>query len=169
MTLGQQADELRDILPPVDPPFWTPRKKGFAAGAALLVAVGLSHAILLWRKRVVPLPPPPDPAWVALSALRKLEGAEGEALSARDFAAAVAGVLRVFLEKRHGLAAPRRTTEEFLEEIVQSNRFLLPVREQLRVFLRSCDELKFARVHATGGARTELVSVAVRLIEEGLA
>ena len=169
MNLAQQPDELRDILPPVGISPWTPRRKAFAAVAGCLLAAAAGYGIRAWRLRVVPPPPPPDPTWVALSALRKLEGAEGEVLPARDFAAAVAGVLRVFLEARHGLAAPRQTTEEFLEGLAESNRFLLPVREQLRLFLRSCDELKFAGVHTTGRARTELVSAAVRMIEEGLA
>jgi hypothetical protein len=87
---------------------------------------------------------PPDPLGVALAALIRLDGEEGRALSNRDFAAAVAGVLRCFLEARHQLAAPRQTTEEFLEFAERSNRFPRTVRERLHHFLSRCDELKFA-------------------------
>ena len=94
----------------------------------------------------------------------RLDGAEGKALSDRDFAAAVAEVLRGFLEARHQLAAPRQTTEEFLELAERSNRFPGTVREELHRFLRRCDELKFAKADTTDSGRHGLRVLAEEML-----
>jgi hypothetical protein len=165
---GQAAGQLKDIAPPVDIPFWTPLSITLAVLAGLVLLGLLVFGLRRWFKRARPLPPPPDPVQTALKALDKLAGAAGEALSPKEFAAAVAGVIRRFLESKHGLEAPRQTTEEFLESIERSNRFVLPVREQMRVFLGLCDELKFSRVDASDETRKELLKSAFKLVQEDL-
>jgi len=165
---GQAAGELKDIAPPVDIPFWTPLSITLAVLAGLVLLGLLVFGLRQWFKRPRPLPPPPDPVQTALKALDKLAGAAGEALSPKEFAAAVAGVIRRFLESKHGLEAPRQTTEEFLESIERSNRFVLPVREQMRVFLGLCDGLKFSRVDASEETRKELLKSAFKLVQEDL-
>jgi hypothetical protein len=72
------------------------------------------------------------------------------------------------LESKHGLAAPRQTSEEFLEMAESSKVFPVAVREHLRVFLGHCDELKFARASALPGVRQELLSAAFKLVREEL-
>ena len=165
---GQALGELKDIAPPVDIPFWTPLSVTLAVLDGLVLLGLLVFGLRRWFKRPRPLPPPPDPVQTALKALDKLAGASGEALSPKEFAAAVAGVIRRFLESKHGLEAPRQTTEEFLESIERSNRFVLPVREQMRVFLGLCDELKFSRVDASDETRKELLKSAFKMVQEDL-
>lgn len=166
---AQPLAELKDIAPPVDVPFWNTLHITLAVLGGLLLLGLLAWALRRWLKRARPLPPPPDPVQTALKALEKLAGATGAELSPKEFASAVAGVIRRFLESKHGLAAPRQTTEEFLESIERSNRFALPVREQMRLFLSFCDELKFSRVDASEDARKGLLNAALKLVREDLA
>lgn len=166
---AQPQGELLDIAPPVEISFWDTRTTTLAILAGILLLGLLVWAIRRWLKRARPLPPPPDPVQTALKALDKLAGTAGSELSPKEFAAAVAGVIRRFLESKHGLAAPRQTTEEFLETTERSNRFSLPVREQMRLFLGFCDELKFSRLDASEEARKGLLTSAFKLVQEDLA
>ncbi len=163
-----QMEELRDILPPVDVPFWTLETRLAAAGIALVLLGCLWIAYRCWCNRPRPAVPLPDPLKVALAALVRLAGPEGDALSDRDFAAAVAEILRRFLEARHQMAAPRLTTEEFLEMAERSNRFPQKVRDQLQHFLRRCDEMKFAKVDTTAAGRHGLRVLAEEMLREAL-
>lgn len=90
-------------------------------------------------------------------------------MSSKEFSASVSKVIRRFLEARHGIEAPKQTTEEFLELAERSNRFAAPVREQLRSFLGRCDELKFAPPSAVQDAREMLLAAAYQFVREGLA
>lgn len=165
---GLQGEELRDILPPVDEPFWNLENRILVAIAAAAVAFLLWRAFRRWRLRPRPPVAPPDPLKVALAALLRLDGPEGRELSDRNFAAAVAEVLRGFMEARHQLAAPRQTTEEFLELAERSNRFPQTVREQLHHFLRRCDELKFAKADTTDSGRQGLRVLAEEMLRGAL-
>ena len=165
---GLQGEELRDILPPVDEPFWNLENRILVAIAAAAVAFLLWRAFRRWQLRPRPPVAPPDPLKVALAALLRLDGPEGRKLSDRNFAAAVAEVLRGFMEARHQLAAPRQTTEEFLELAERSNRFPQTVREQLHHFLRRCDELKFAKADTTDSGRQGLRVLAEEMLRGAL-
>jgi hypothetical protein len=160
--------ELLDIAPPVEIGFWTTRNILLAVFCGALVLGLLLWLLRRWLNRARPLQPPPDPVKTALKALEKLSGAAGLELSPKEFAAAVAGVIRRFLESKHGLAAPRQTTEEFLDATERSNRFALPVREQMRLFLSHCDALKFSRLDASEEARKDLLLAAYKLVQEDL-
>jgi hypothetical protein len=162
-------DELRDIAPPVDISFWTTGRQAVAVIAGILVLILLVWAVRAWMRRARPAPAAPDPLAVALRALAKLSEPEGLGLSPKDFAAAVADVIRRFLEAKHGLEAPRQTTEEFLETAKTSNRFSVVVQDQLGVFLGKCDELKFSRVGSVEEARQVLLTTALKLVREDLA
>ena len=165
----QPGGELLDVAPPVELPFWDARTLTIAIVGGLILLGLIAWLIHRWRNRKRPLPPPPDPFQTALKALDKLSSAVGMQLTPKEFAAAVAEVIRGFLEGKHGLAAPRQTTEEFLEAIERSNRFALPVREQMRLFLGYCDRLKFSRLDAPEDARRELLKSAYKLVQEDLA
>jgi hypothetical protein len=56
----------------------------------------------------------------------------------------VSGVMRHYIENRFGLRAPERTTEEFLEEIEQSDLLEASWKAILGRFLSHCDMVKFA-------------------------
>lgn len=163
------GEGFRDIAPPVQISEWTPKAVAAAFVAILTVIVLLAWAVRAWNRRVRPLPVPESPSIVAIRALDSLAGREGLAMSSKEFSAAVSKVIRRFLEARHGIEAPKQTTEEFLELAERSNKFAGPVREQLRSFLGRCDELKFAPPSAVQDAREMLLSAAYQFVREDLA
>jgi hypothetical protein len=79
---------------------------------------------------------------------------------------AVSDALRWYLEERFEFRAPERTTEEFLEELRQTDRLLPDQKEVLGDFLRRCDLVKFARYEPARSELLELHGMAVRLVEE---
>lgn len=117
------------------PLFWT----ALIAAAALLIIAGL----LLLRRRRIRLAAPVPPEKTALAALDSLR-AEIEALDARAFAVRVSHILRVYIEGRFGLHAPKRSTEEFLAEAAASPRLTAEQQAWLAAFLVHCDRSKFA-------------------------
>lgn len=153
-------DGIRDILPPVDIPYWTTgRSVGLVTLGLMMMALMLMG--MVWGVRKMrPQIPPPSPTQIALEALRALKGSDATGLSTRDFAAKVADILRRFLEMAYGMDAPRQTTDEFLEAIKNSPRFADADRERLKEFLRQCDRCKFAGVEVEGDARRDLVGAA---------
>jgi hypothetical protein len=90
-------------------------------------------------------------------------------MESRDFAAAVAEVLRHFLEAKYHVAAPKQTTEEFLDSAQTSGRFPAPEISRLRSFLTQCDILKFAKGSANAAARHELLNIAESQVREASA
>ena len=77
--------------------------------------------------------------------------------SAREFGIAVSEVIRNYIEKRFATRATQRTTEEFLQALLQgSNEALSRHRPLLAQFLERCDLVKFA---GTSLAATDLESL----------
>ena len=65
--------------------------------------------------------------------------------TAREFGIAASEVIRNYIEKRFQVIATQRTTEEFLQTLLQSsNETLARHRSLLEVFLQQCDFVKFA-------------------------
>jgi hypothetical protein len=65
--------------------------------------------------------------------------------TAREFGIAASGVIRDYIEKRFDIVATQRTTEEFLQTLLQnSNEALARHRSLLAEFLQQCDFVKFA-------------------------
>jgi uncharacterized protein DUF4381 len=65
--------------------------------------------------------------------------------TAREFGIAVSEVVRTYIEKRFGVVATQRTTEEFLQALLKSsNEALARHRPLLAEFLQQCDFIKFA-------------------------
>jgi hypothetical protein len=150
----------------VEVPFWT----GGRILVALLLAgastVLLAYLFRFWQRRPRPMPEPPDPRQIALRALFQLRSAADGEMESRDFAAAVAEILRDFLEARYEVAAPKQTTEEFLETAQTSGKFPGPAIARLSSFLNQCDLLKFARGEASAAAKHELLNIAESQVRE---
>jgi Domain of unknown function (DUF4381) len=129
----------------------------------LLVAVA---GVTLWwfagRKKEKKLSP-------RESALRDLERLRSNLTGGTDheFGAGVSDVLRRFLGEALGLAAPRQTTEEFLESLQGSLRFLPAEQEALASFLHQSDFLKYARGEATSDQREALIVAAESFVRSG--
>ncbi len=65
--------------------------------------------------------------------------------TAREFGIAVSEVIRNYIEKRFAVGATQRTTEEFLQALLQApNEALARHRPLLAQFLEGCDLVKFA-------------------------
>ena len=65
--------------------------------------------------------------------------------TAREFGIAASEVIRNYIEKRFDVIATQRTTEEFLQTLLQSsNETLARHRSLLEEFLHQCDFVKFA-------------------------
>jgi HAMP domain-containing protein len=65
--------------------------------------------------------------------------------TAREFGIAASEVIRNYIEKRFAVIATQRTTEEFLQTLLQSsNEALARHRSLLAEFLQQCDLVKFA-------------------------
>lgn len=152
------AQDAEDIRPPkafvrIPEPEKTP--VAWYAG----IAGGIVLAIIAWwlwrrflRKRAGKAPHE-----VALAALTAIETERGES-SAEAFANRAAQTVREYIAARFGLAAPKRTTEEFLRDLEKSP--LVGEGDHLKAFLKSCDLAKFAGASLDAEKRGELIQAA---------
>ncbi len=110
-----------------------------------------------------------SPLSIALSSLTELAGTRSD-LPPEAFANRAAQTVRQYIAAQFGIAAPRRTTEEFLNDLAKNETSPL-VRESdhLRVFLKSCDLAKFAGVNLTDKQREELLQAARGFVESSSA
>lgn len=86
--------------------------------------------------------------------------------NSKAFAIEVSSIVRRYLESRFSILAPRRSTEEFLEEARSSPKLEARYQELLAEFLSSCDFLKFARGVAEVPELETLHQAAVRFVSE---
>lgn len=137
--LAQAADDIRDIRGP----------KAVSAGpwgvlaAAIIVAALCGGAAWYWRHRGAR----PRKLTLAEQALERLEQTRPlmRPDSAREFGIAASEVIRSYIERRFEVRATQRTTEEFLQALLQgSNEALSRHRALLGQFLQQCDFIKFA-------------------------
>jgi hypothetical protein len=159
--LGPDADEAdpRDIRAAVDVPLPFELTLGFIVTAVVVVVMALLAvfaAVLLLRrrgreKREVVIP---AHEW-ALAELDRLAEADlvrqGEVLR---FYVWLSHIVRQYIERRFGLMAPERTTEEFLREARRSSALSDAHKELLGGFLRAADMVKFA-LHRPTSAESE--------------
>jgi hypothetical protein len=143
---GKADLQIRDIAGPVA---LARSARGYLyaalAGLALLGAAGVA-AFWLWRRRRR------QEEAIRLAAheiaYRELEALLGEKLLEKGevklFYYRVSDILRRYIEGRFGLRAPERTTEEFLGELRDSERFEPRMKQLLQGFLKHCDLVKFA-------------------------
>jgi len=119
-------------------------------------AIALLGAWLLWRKWLGKrgLRTPQE---IALQSLAELERSR-ESSAAEAFANRAAQTVREYIAMRFGLAAPRRTTEEFLRDVEKSP--IIGESDHLKAFLKSCDLAKFAGANLDDGQRGELIKAA---------
>ena len=136
----------RDITGTLTPhkTFWETVRGGVIAGvilAAIVVAVLLIWLLQRRRRREAPQIAPE--VW-ALQMLGRLRAEEVAAGQARGFYYQLSEIVRAYIEKKFTLAAPEMTTEEFLNTLARDRTALPYDADQLRVFLESCDIVKYA-------------------------
>jgi len=157
--------DIRDIRGPVAIPVpWV---------VPALVAGGVLLALLLgwlgrrwWRRRKLRVPPPRPADEIALE---RLEAARGliEPARAREFCFAVTEAVRFYIEDRFAVRAARRTTDEFLVDLVRTPTAGLAAHgELLGDVLRQGDLVKFARATLARDEMEALHRSAVRFVQE---
>ena len=157
---GMGAAPIHDIVGPLpffSGPLWVI--------VLIFILVALAGGALWWfagRRKEQKLTP-------RELALRDLERLRANLTGGTDqeFGAGVSDVLRRFLGEALGLAAPRQTTEEFLESLHGSLRFLPAEQEALATFLHQSDFLKYARGEATPEQRESLIVAAESFVRSG--
>ena len=154
---------LRDIKPPVDIP------SGWAWLIWVLSALALiALAYMAWRywqkKKSAIRPIPIIPAH--LQAKQRLADALALIDRPKEFCIQVSDTVRWYLEERFDFHAPERTTEEFLNELRDTDLLTPDQKESLLDFLNRCDLVKFARYEPAQAELRDLHGSALRLVEE---
>jgi hypothetical protein len=133
------AEDIRDIRGPIYVlPEWV---LPALMAAAALIALGIYG---LWRRRRNREVRVLLPHELALQRLEDI-GALMQPARAREFSTAASDIVRQYIEQRFSVTATRRTTEEFLRDLLESSDAAL-ARHQglLGEFLHQCDVVKFA-------------------------
>ena len=141
----EASEDIRDIRGP----------KALAGGwpltqvmlGALVLAV-IGFAVWYWRGRVkrVRALTLNEQTLQRLEAIRPLM----QPASAREFGIAASEIVRTYIERRFDVVATQRTTEEFLQSLLQdADASLADHRPLLENFLQLCDFVKFAGVSLT--------------------
>ena len=129
----------------------------------LAAAAGFLIWFLMFRRSppVIVIPPLEQ----AREALRVIDR-QRETLPAGDLAQQAANVVRHFIAGNFGIAAPQRTTEEFLKSFTSDdNSPLKPQADLLQEFLTTCDKAKFAGTDFDPVERFALLETAGRFIQ----
>lgn len=157
--------DIRDIRGPVAIPIpWL--APALALGGVLL-AVLLLWLLRRWWKRRAERVPPPRPADEV--ALERLEAARAllDPARAREFCFAVTEAVRFYIEDRFAVRAARRTTDEFLGDLVRTpTAGLAGHATMLEDVLRQGDLVKFARAPLARDEMEALHQSAVRFVRE---
>jgi hypothetical protein len=160
-TATNLIDDLRILEAPRPWYHWA------VAGILIVLACGL-----VWFLKRRAAKASQDPATIsvhahedALAALDKARALLSSANS-RAYAMEVSGIVRRYIENRFDIRAPRRSTEEFLEEAKVSAKLESKYQTLLQEFLKGCDFLKFARGIAETPELEKLHQAAVRFVSE---
>jgi hypothetical protein len=141
-TLAESPEDIRDIRGPKAVPVWPWVVTAVLVGA-LLVAIYTVYRIRERRRRGAG--GPVLTLWEQTLAHLEEARALMQPATAREFGIATSEVIRHYIEKRFDVSATQRTTEEFLQALVQhSNQALARHRALLADFLQQCDFVKFA-------------------------
>lgn len=142
---GDSSEDIRDIRGPksVSPAWLLP---ALLAGGVLIIA----GAYGVWRwQRGRRRPPALLPFEIALKRLEEIRALMLPA-KAREFSIAVSDIVRNYIELGFNVTATRRTTEEFLHDLLETtDSSLASHRALLAEFLHQCDFVKFAGMSLT--------------------
>jgi hypothetical protein len=160
--LAAAAEDIRDIRGPKSSSATWPMVAAVAAAILLVLA-----AWLIWRRRQG------DGKGRMLSlaerTLHRLEGLRPlmRPVTARAFSIAASEQIRLYTEEFFHVATVQRTTEEFLQSLLQtSDEALVRHRPLLTEFLNRCDLVKFAGDSLTENDMELLLQSARRFVLE---
>ena len=113
-----------------------------------------------------PPPPPPAHEW-ALAALSLLRAKPYIAeRKFEPFYVELSAIVRRYLERRFGLHAPERTTDEFIREAVSSRLLTGDQQQWVGAFLEQSDLVKFARHEPASADMESACAAAEQLVRE---
>ncbi len=169
---GETAADIKDIIPPVDVPaslkrllFW------IYIGLATLLLWGVVSWLISKRKKgykkqeqQIIVRSPHEIAYELLEILAR-EDLIAKGLI-KEYYYRITDIVRHYLEKRFGLLAPERTTEEFLGEMAYTNKLDDSHKRLIREFLERCDLVKYAKYGPSRAEIQETYDAARRFIDE---
>lgn len=165
--VAQAPAAPEDDIRPAKPKVEIPREEAFSwtpVIAALITAAALAarwYGLLPRRKAARRVTAPVNRALDALSRIDR----ERNTLASGALADAAGNAVRQFIADGFGIAAPQRTTEEFLRSLTAREIPALSAhRERLLSFLASCDLAKFAAADFNGAERLKLVEAAIDFV-----
>ena len=164
MTPTDIIDDLRLLEPPRP---WFVQYGWILALCAALVVVGW----LIHRQRAKRAAAAAQAAAAqvaeedALAELARLFALIDEERS-RSYALESSAIIRRYIERRFNMAAPLRSTEEFLAEARHAPQLNADFQKLLADFLGCCDVLKFARTVADRSELTQLHEAATHFVTE---
>lgn len=146
LTTQDDVETPRDITGTLMPARrWTAGEIAIAMIAALTAMIAILGAALLLRRWMLRPAPPELPEVRALRELAALSTADWEDPHKRQaFFYRVSEIVRSYIERKFGLSAAEMTTEEFLSSLSRGPAVLPYDRERLRIFLETCDRVKYA-------------------------
>lgn len=124
-----------------------------------IVAIAII-ALLLRKKRIAPIPPM-ERALQRIALARR----DSEKLSEKLYALVISQAVRDYIEDKHSLPAPERTTKEFLQMASSADIFDDNAQELLRKILTLSDMAKFAQHSFQNQERDELALLSIEFIE----
>lgn len=146
LPLTELAQGLRDPVEIADGRLWWWILAGAGAAASLAVAWWMMNR----PGHVEAEPPLPADQW----ALREIDRLEAERLPERGevdgFFVRLSDVVRTYIERRFGIAAPDQTTQEFLRAAGRNPELAGGHERTLAQFLRTADMVKFAAARPAG-------------------
>jgi hypothetical protein len=155
------VEDIRDIRGPKPlPASWLVWAS--AAGGGALLLGGLYAAWRRYQSATVDILTPSEVA------LRRLDGARPliAAGACREFSVEVSDAIRGYVEKRFGINASQRTTDEFLrDQLLTADARLAGFQGPLAKFLNQCDLAKFSGWSLSANAMETMYGSAHRFVE----
>ncbi|GAN31652.1 MAG: hypothetical protein DYG83_07095 [Candidatus Brocadia sp. AMX2] len=169
---GETAADIKDIFPPMNVP--TNFRRLVTWIFAGLAALSLS-AVIYWlinkrkngykkQSQEFIVRAPHEVAYELLENLLK-EDLISKGLI-KEYYYRLTDIVRHYIEKRFGLLAPERTTEEFLDEMAHTNKLDDTHKRLIQEFLERCDMVKYARYGPSRSEIQETYDAAKRFIDE---
>jgi hypothetical protein len=84
----------------------------------------------------------------------------------KEFYSEVSNILRFYIEGRFALRAPELTTEEFMEQLRNSDKLTVEYKNLLQEFLQHCDMVKFAALAPSATDIVNTIESCERFVEE---
>ncbi|MEO8067434.1 MAG: hypothetical protein ABI599_07060 [Flavobacteriales bacterium] len=168
------AQAIRDIKDIYEVQFnfmeWLKENWPWVAGGAAVLAAVIAGIVLLLRRKPNEKSKAPEPLLpLHVRMLAALEEIDRKRLwqqgMHKQYQTEVTDLLRGYVEQRFGTPALEKTTDELLQELKLSSMHS-GHREQLGNILRLADLVKFAKLTPAPIENEQLMSAAVRLVQE---